>query len=122
MGRGAAEFLATAAGYRQSGGMRLCDAICANCHLRNLSYKDETRLSQWREIFAGIIQGYSELSPLSADELDSIPVLFLFDEVLFTAFFFSIGQPEVAKSCIEMTKWVHKNISSLLSQYMEGLQ
>ena len=42
--------------------------------------------------------------------MESIPVLFLFDEILFTAFYFSIGQPEVAKSCIEMTKWVYMNI------------
>ena len=95
---------------------RIFDLVYLGCGLLVDNYKDENRLRQWRDIFAGIIQGYSELSPLSADELDSIPVLFLFDEILFTAFFFSISQQEVAKSCIEMTKWVHANISSFLPQ------
>ena len=96
--------------------VRIFDIVYLGCGLLVDNYKDETRLRQWRDIFAGIIQGYAELSPLSADELDSIPVLFLFDEVLFTAFFFSIDQPVVAKSCIEMTKWLYENISALFSR------
>jgi Ser/Thr protein kinase RdoA (MazF antagonist) len=106
--------------------VRIFDIVYLGCGLLVDNYKDETRLRQWRDIFAGIIQGYAELSPLSADELDSIPVLLLFDEVLFTAFFFSIDQPVVAKSCIEMTKWLYENISApvkpVLLQCVETLK
>ena len=97
--------------------VRVFDLVYLGCGLLVDNYKDETRLNQWREIFAGILEGYAEQSPLSVDELNAIPVLFLFDEVLFTAYFFSIGQPEAAKSCIEMTKWLHDNIPSLFSRW-----
>ena len=93
--------------------VRIFDLVYLGCSLLADNYKDETRLSQWRDIFTGVLQGYAELSPLSADEHNAIPVLFLFDQILFTAFFFRIGQPEVAKSCAEMTKWMFENSSSI---------
>jgi len=96
--------------------VRIFDLVYLGCSLLVDNYKDETRLNQWHDIFTGVIQGYTELSRLSADEYSAIPVLFLFDEILFTAFFFRIGQPEVAKSCAEMTKWMFENSSSIFLQ------
>ncbi len=92
--------------------VRIFDILYIACSQLVEIYKDETRLKQWREIFAGILQGYNKLLPLSEEEIKSIPILFLFNEVLFTAFYLKNGEPEIAKNCVEMTNWLHDNIAS----------
>jgi hypothetical protein len=94
--------------------VRIFDIAYLGCSQLIDNYKDEVRLKQWREIFRGILQGYNQLLPLSEDELKAVPVLFVFIEVLFTAFFLKIGQPETAESCLKMTNWLFDNMSSLI--------
>jgi len=93
---------------------RVFDIVYLGCSLLVENYQNETRLTQWRETFAGILQGYSALLPLQKNEIDAIPALFLFDEVLFTAFYANNNQPETAKSCVEMTNWLYANIAGLV--------
>jgi Ser/Thr protein kinase RdoA (MazF antagonist) len=90
--------------------VRVFDLVYLGCSLLVENYNDEVRLKQWRELFSGILQGYSELIQLNSDEMNAIPSLFLFDEVLFTAFYLRIGQPETAKNCMVMTNWMYENI------------
>ena len=92
--------------------VRVFDIVYLGCSELVENYKDEARLEKWREIFFGILQGYSELLPLSDDELKAMPALFLFDNVLFTAFYARIGHKESMKSCLEMTNWLYENITS----------
>ncbi|HHU78955.1 MAG TPA: phosphotransferase [Clostridiales bacterium] len=94
--------------------VRIFDIAYLGCSQLIDNYKDEVRLKQWHEIFRGILQGYNQLLPLSEDELKAVPVLFVFIEVLFTAFFLKIGQPETAESCLKMTNWLFDNMSSLI--------
>jgi Adenylate kinase and related kinases len=93
---------------------RVFDIVYLGCSLLVENYKDESRLKIWQEIFAGIMQGYNELLSLSEDEIKAIPSLFVFIEVLFTAFYSKTGQLETAKSCVEMTNWMHENVASVL--------
>ena len=93
---------------------RVFDIVYLGCSQLVENYKDESRLKIWQEIFAGIMQGYNELVSLSEDEIKAIPSLFVFIEVLFTAFYSKIGQLETAKSCVEMTNWMHENVASVL--------
>ena len=39
---------------------RIFDIVYLGCGLLVDNYKDETRLGQWCDIFAGIIQGYAD--------------------------------------------------------------
>lgn len=94
--------------------VRIFDIVYLGCSQLVENYKDETLLKQWREIFIGILQGYNELLPLSEDERNAIPFLFVFDEMLFTAFYLKTGQPEIAKNCVEMTNWLHENIVPII--------
>ncbi|MDD4495515.1 MAG: hypothetical protein PHV32_14460 [Eubacteriales bacterium] len=94
--------------------VRIFDIVYLGCSQLVENYKDETRLKQWREIFIGILQGYNELLPLSDDEINAMPFLFVFDEMLFTAFYLKTSQPEIAKSCLKMTNWLYKNIASII--------
>lgn len=94
--------------------VRVFDIVYLGCSQLVENYKDEIRLKQWREIFGGILQGYNELLPLGEDEMNAMPFLFVFDEILFTAFYLKIGQPEIAKSCEVMTNWLHENIAALI--------
>ena len=103
--------------------VRLFDLVYLGCSQLVENYKDESRLTVWREIFSGIIQGYTGASPLSEEEIKAIPALFLFDEVLFTAFYLKYGDPETAKSCVEMTNWMVDNIHSIfINGYAKGVE
>ena len=95
--------------------VRVFDIVYLGCSQLVENYKDETRLKQWCEIFRGILQGYNELLPLCEEELNAMPFLFVFVEILFTAFYLKNGEPEIAKSCEEMTNWLYENITSLIS-------
>lgn len=94
--------------------VRIFDIVYLGCSQLVENYKDKTRLKQWREIFKGILQGYNELLPLSDDEINAMPFLFVFDEMLFTAFYLKTSQSEIAKSCLKMTNWLYENIASII--------
>lgn len=90
------------------------DIVYLGCSQLVENYKDEARLKQWCEIFKGILQGYNGLLPLSKDKINAIPPLFVFDEILLTAFYLKNGEPHIAKSREEMTNWLHDNIAALI--------
>ena len=94
--------------------VRIWDIVYLGCSLLVDNHKDKKRLKEWRDIFFGIVHGYSELLPLSDDEICAMPALFVFDDVLFTAFYSKIGQPEIARNCMELAYWLHENIASYL--------
>lgn len=94
--------------------VRIFDIVYLGCSELVENYKDETRLKQWREIFQGILQGYNELLPLYEDEIKAMPMLFVFNEMLLTAFYLKIGELEIAKSCLEMANWLYENIAILI--------
>lgn len=94
--------------------VRIFDICYLGCSLLVDSYKDECRLKQWQGIFSGILKGYESIQPLKDAEIHALPDLFVFDEVLFTAFFSKQNQPDLVQSCIDMTNWQYKNIDSIL--------
>ena len=99
--------------------VRMFDIVYLGCSQLVENYMDKARLAIWREIFSGVFQGYNELLPLNEEEMNAIPPLFLFDQVLFTAFYSKIGQLETAKNCSEMTNWVYNNMAFLLRDYRQ---
>ena len=64
--------------------------------------------------YSRILQGYNELLPLYEDEIKAMPMLFVFNEMLLTAFYLKIGELEIAKSCLEMANWLYENIAILI--------
>ena len=96
--------------------VRIWDVVYLACSQLVENYRDEARLKMWREIFVGILHGYSKLLPLNEDEIKAMPAMFIFDEVLFTAFYSKIGEIETAKCCMEMTSWLHENIYSIVKE------
>ena len=96
--------------------VRIWDVVYLACSQLVENYRDEVRLKIWCEIFVGILHGYSELLPLNKDEIKAIPATFIFDEVLFAAFYSKIGEIETAKCCMEMTNWLHENIYSIVKK------
>ena len=93
---------------------RVFDTVYLGCSQLFENYRDESRLKIWQEVFAGILYGYNELLPLNEGEIKALPSLFVFDGVLFTAFYSKIGQLEIAKNYIEMANWMHENMASVL--------
>ncbi|MDR2547374.1 MAG: phosphotransferase [Lachnospiraceae bacterium] len=100
--------------------VRIWDVVYLGCSQLVENYQDEARLKIWREIFHGILQGYNELSPLNENEIVAIPAMFIFDEVLFASFYTKTGQPETAKSCMEMANWLYENIYSIVKDLMNN--
>jgi len=92
---------------------RVWDIVYLCCSLLAGNYREAERLGLWRGIYQGVLRGYEGLLPLNAAERLAIPALFLFDGILFTAFFSKTGQPETAKGCVEMADWLYENIDLL---------
>lgn len=73
------------------------------------NYRKPWRLRMWREIFRGVLQGYDEISPLTAQEREAVPHMFVHIEVLFAAFFSKNGQEKTSKNCLNMAKWLYRH-------------
>ena len=96
--------------------IRIFDVCYLGCSLLVENYKDENKLKQWQDIFTGILHGYEAIQPLEMIEINALPSLFIFNEVLFTAFFSKQNQSELVQSCIDMTNWQYKHIGSTLKR------
>ena len=101
--------------------VRIFDIVYLACSQLIDNYKEEARLKQWCGLFDGILQGYSETMPLSADEMKAMPALFVFSEALFAAFYLKIGEKENAEKYVGMTNWLHENIEAVIYAERENL-
>jgi Ser/Thr protein kinase RdoA (MazF antagonist) len=101
---------------RVRGIVRVFDIAYFGCGLLNdnNNYRDAERVKIWREIFEGFLEGYEEMTPLCEDERKAIPVLFVFIEVLFTAYNLKMGKSKDTEECLEMTNWLHENIYEMV--------
>jgi len=73
------------------------------------NYRKRRRLRTWREIFRGVLQGYDALSPLTQQEREAVPYMFVHIEILFAAFFSKNGQGKISKNCLNMAKWLYRH-------------
>ena len=89
--------------------IRIWDIAYLACSQLIENYQDEQRLKAWREICEGLIQGYGEVLPLTKEELVSLPAVFLFDVVLFVAFYSKEGQSNDAKENVKFANWLFDN-------------
>jgi Ser/Thr protein kinase RdoA (MazF antagonist) len=69
-------------------------------------YNNEGKFEEWRKLFRGIIDGYNVLTP---QELAAIPLLFVFIEMIFTAFYAAMGWAEDAAKCQKCAEWFYDN-------------
>lgn len=95
--------------------VRILDVCYLGASMLVGNYQDAERLYLWQKIFKGVLAGYEEISQLSCDERQAIPMMFVIIELTFTAFFSRIGQSEISKSCIDMTLWLYNNIDKIQS-------
>lgn len=72
-------------------------------------YQDEEKLSVWRTIFEGALQGYARLNRLAADEKMAIPFIMIVIEITFAAFFAKSGHIQAAHDCMAMTEWLYQH-------------
>jgi Ser/Thr protein kinase RdoA (MazF antagonist) len=93
--------------------VRIFDICYLGAGLLVENYLEAERLCQWQEIFGGILEGYEEMSELSSDERQAIPMMFIIIELIFAAYFSKIGQVEVSKSCINMINWLYDNLDRI---------
>jgi Ser/Thr protein kinase RdoA (MazF antagonist) len=77
------------------------------------NYTNEERCRQWFEIYENIFKGYEEFCPLTEDEKEAAPYMFMCIELLFTAFFLTIGQADLSKNAQNMLEWLYANKVSL---------
>ena len=72
------------------------------------NYRKRRRLRTWKVIFRSVLRGYDEITPLTDDEREAVPYMFVHIEMLFAAFFSKEGQAKTAKSCLRMAKWLYR--------------
>lgn len=64
------------------------------------------RCVQWKKITSGVISGYESVLPLSDTEKEAMPILMLYIELLFVAFWSKQGNAEQTKEAIKMVEWL----------------
>lgn len=80
------------------------------------SYKAEILLQKWVRFFKGALDGYQKTLPLTNLEIEAIPYMFIYIEVMFAAYFSQTNEEELIASCIELAEWLSNNkelVSSL---------
>ena len=73
------------------------------------NYRSRRRLRVWQENFRGVLRGYSKISPLTEEEREAVPYMFVHIELLFAAFFSKGGQGKISKKCLHMAKWLYSH-------------
>ena len=73
------------------------------------NYRERRRLQTWRIIFRSVLRGYNKISPLTEEERQAVPYMFVHIELLFAAFFSRNGQGKTSKKCLNMAKWLYRH-------------
>ena len=94
--------------------VRIFDVCYLGATLLVENYQNEERFEMWRKIFRGVFDGYCKapvpmVSKLTENEIRAIPYMFIFIELVLTAFFAGSGNMDVAESCADMVKWLYEN-------------
>ena len=95
--------------------IRVFDICYLGAGLLVENYQDAEKLFRWQKTFRGIIEGYEEITSLSSDEKQAVPIIFIMIELVFTAYFSKIGQAETSRGCIDMTSWLYHNLDKIKS-------
>lgn len=93
--------------------IRLLDICYLGSSMLVENYKDSNRLSIWYDIFRGTLHGYEKVLKLTENEIAAIPYVFVFIEVLFSAFFSQTGQKDLSDSCVDMAIWGYNHKSDI---------
>ncbi|MCL2409452.1 MAG: phosphotransferase [Oscillospiraceae bacterium] len=86
--------------------VRLHDLCYLGANLLVDNYQDQSRVTIWRDIFRGVLEGYSSVFELTENEIKAIPYMFVFIELTFAAAYAPQGQHELS---VDMTKWFYRN-------------
>jgi Ser/Thr protein kinase RdoA (MazF antagonist) len=89
--------------------VRLFDLCYLGSAMLVVHYKDENLAWKWKEAFRGILSGYHKKNALTHKEIKAIPNLFVIIELIFAAFYSSIGEVETSVSCIEFVNWMYEH-------------
>jgi Ser/Thr protein kinase RdoA (MazF antagonist) len=80
-------------------------------------YSDPEKFQIWQNIFGEFVSTYDAIYPIRIDEKELMPDIFVFDELIFTAFYSKIGQPDVSAKCLDMTDWLFDNRDFIRAAY-----
>lgn len=94
---------------------RIFDICYLGCTLLVEEYEDELQFLKWQNIFSAVLDGYVENCSLTDDEFKAMPMMFIIIEIIFTAFYCKIGQPDTAQSCVKFVNWLYQNQDMLIN-------
>ena len=72
-------------------------------------FHDPSMLKTWKTIYQNLLDGYNEVSQLTADEIESLPFLMIAIELLFVTYFNSLGNDSERDDAIKLAKWLFYN-------------
>ena len=88
---------------------RLFDIAYFGLSILSDSYKDEEGVAKWTDFFNNFLQGYHSENNLTEIEIQSIHMMCVIIELLFTAYFSSIELEELVPNCVDMLHWIYNN-------------
>lgn len=92
---------------------RIFDICYFGCTLLVDEYWDESQCLKWRNIFSAALNEYAKRCQLTDDEFAAMPMMFVIIEILFTAFYCKIKEPDKAQSCAKFAGWLYQNQAML---------
>lgn len=80
----------------------------------NIKNKDKT--TKWFDILDNVVEGYSSIIQLTADEKKAMPIMMIAIEALFVAYFTNENNETYADGASEMLMWLWANKERIVSQ------
>jgi Ser/Thr protein kinase RdoA (MazF antagonist) len=89
-------------------GIRLFDLCYCSTSILMSNFDDSNSREMWIKILKELIKGYKNINPLSENESKSIIHVIYSIQIIFVAYFYDLGNRDVAKINLEALYWIHK--------------
>lgn len=90
-------------------GIRLFDLCYCSTSILMSNFNDSNCRQKWLKILGELIKGYTNINPLTENESKSIVYIIFSIQLIFAAYFYDLGNKEVAKYNLEGLYWINKN-------------
>ncbi|MFT3890785.1 MAG: hypothetical protein QM730_04055 [Anaerolineales bacterium] len=84
------------------------------------AYPNSAKMQTWLTLFASLLEGYQEISPLSPSEIQALPGILAAIELLFAAFSFETQAEAAARCNLNVLKWLSENKDHLPVSILES--
>jgi Ser/Thr protein kinase RdoA (MazF antagonist) len=90
-------------------GIRLFDLCYCSTSILMSNFDDFKSREIWLTLLRELLKGYTVINPISENESQSIVYVIYSIQIIFAAYFYDLGNEDVAKLNLEALYWIYKN-------------